>query len=289
VGLVHPPLAPVEPATAPLAVPLVAALVTDVTDVADVAAAPPSLLPSRPPPAPVGVQPVPMTCAQPPAIIAPTTTGTSGLQRGCTGGEMSATRPRSRTPAIASLLRRSRSVLYVIGVSSYRDERTALQERVEVLEEDLRDARSKAEHADALGRDVADKQKEIDGLRAKLAKYQAPPRPAAKVATAAILALVLLCAAGGAVAFLALKPAPSPPSAAPAPVVAVGDELPEACEAYFRQIEVCVDKHPEMAALRENAPQQRAAFKTGLASPAASAAVISACSQSLKALQDSCK
>ena len=140
-------------------------------------------------------------------------------------------------------------------MSSYRDERAALQKRVEVLEEDLRDARGKAEQVEALGRDAADKQKEIDKLRAKLAKYETPRQPATRPAAVALLALLVLCAAGGAAAFLlARRPAATPPPFAATTAVAAttdvapGDELPEPCEAYFR----------ENRALRPDAPRDGA-------------------------------
>ncbi len=167
---------------------------------------------------------------------------------------------------------------------SYRDERTALQERVEVLEEDLRDARGKAEQVDALGREAADKQKEIDKLRAKLAKYEAPQQPSTRPAAIALVALLVLCAAGGAAAWvLARRPAAAPPS------VAAEDELPEPCEAYFREIEACVQRNPNMSQLHDSAAQQRAGFKMGLSTPAAREAILNACTQSRKALQDACK
>jgi hypothetical protein len=173
-------------------------------------------------------------------------------------------------------------------MSSYRDERGALQERVGVLEEDLRDAREKADKADALGRDVADKEKEIAKLRARLVEHEGPPKPPGSRA-ASLIALAAVALLGATAAGVFLLRAPAAPPRAAAAVVAPGDELPEPCEAYFREIERCVAAHPEMAALRDNAPQQRAAFKTGLATPAAREAILNACGQSLKALQESCK
>jgi hypothetical protein len=111
----------------------------------------------------------------------------------------------------------------------------------------------------------------------------------------ALMALVAFGAAGAAF-FLLQRPVAAPPvttAAAPSvgalAAVAADDELPEPCESYLREIERCVAAHPEMSALRDNAPQQRAAFKLGLSTPESRAAIISACDQSLKALQEACK
>jgi hypothetical protein len=174
-------------------------------------------------------------------------------------------------------------------MSSYRDERAALQERVEALEEDLREAKRKADQADALGRDAADKQKEIDKLRAKLAKYEAPPQQPGKPAAAVLIALVIFMGAGAAASMFLRRPDVAPPPVAVAPVNALPEELPAPCEAYFRGIEDCVQRHPEMAALRDSIPQQREAFKAGLATQAGHDAIINTCERSLKTIQDSCK